>query len=102
MPLGLKRYQQEGGDHFITFSCYRREPYFTTPASRDIFLDSLELTRKRYQFEVPGSVVMPEPVNFLFSKPAGGPDLNLTTKPGAPSSPRLLRLRWAFAQRANP
>jgi hypothetical protein len=37
MPLGLKRYQHEGDDHFITFSCYRREPYFTTTASKDIF-----------------------------------------------------------------
>jgi putative transposase len=30
MPLGLKRYRHEGDDHFITFSCYRREAYFTT------------------------------------------------------------------------
>src|ERR1700679_1754284 len=27
MPLGLKGYQQEGDDHFITFSCYNRKPY---------------------------------------------------------------------------
>jgi hypothetical protein len=26
MPLGLKRYQQEGDDHFITFSCHHRNP----------------------------------------------------------------------------
>jgi putative transposase len=31
MPLSLKRYQSEGDDHFITFSCYHRELYFTTP-----------------------------------------------------------------------
>ena len=69
MPLGLKRYQHEGGDHFIAFSCYRREPYFTTTASKDIFLDSLELTRKRYNFEVLGYVVMPEHVHLLLSEP---------------------------------
>ena len=69
MPLGLKRYQHEGDDHFITFSCYRREPYFTTTASKDIFLDSLELTRKRYNFEVLGYVVMPEHVHLLVSEP---------------------------------
>jgi hypothetical protein len=33
MSLGLNRYQHEGDD-FITFSCYRREPYFTTTASK--------------------------------------------------------------------
>ena len=69
MPLGLKRYQHEGDDHFITFSCYRRKPYFTTTASKDIFLDCLELTRKRYNFEVLGYVVMPEHVHLLLSEP---------------------------------
>src|SRR5258708_12374391 len=69
MPLGLKRSQHEGDDHLITFSCYRREPYFTTTASKDIFLDSLELTRKRHNFEVLGYVVMPEHVHLLLSEP---------------------------------
>jgi putative transposase len=69
MPLGLKRYRHEGDDHFITFSCYRREPCFTTTASKDIFLDSLELTHKRYNFKVLGYVVMPEHVHLLLSEP---------------------------------
>ena len=33
------------------------------------FLDSLELTRKRYNFEVLGYVVMPEHVHLLLSEP---------------------------------
>ena len=70
MPLGLKRYQQEGDDHFITFSCHGRRPYLCTPSAKDIFLDSLELTRRRYQFEVLGYVVMPEHVHILLSEPA--------------------------------
>ena len=69
MPLGLRRYQQEGDDHFVTFSCYRREAHFATPASKDTFLDSLELTRRRYRFEVLGYVVMPEHVHLLVSEP---------------------------------
>ncbi len=69
MPLGLKRYHHEGDDHFVTFSCYRREPYLNTPSSRDIFLDSLEQTRRRYNFEVLGYVVMPEHVHLLVSEP---------------------------------
>ena len=69
MPLGLVRYQKEGDDHFITFSCYRREPYLNTPHSRDIFLDSLELTRQRYNFDVLGYVVMPEHVHLLVGEP---------------------------------
>ena len=69
MPLGLTRHQQKGHLHFITFSCYRREPYFNTPSSRDTFLDSLEQTRRRYNFEVLGYVVMPEHVHLLVSEP---------------------------------
>jgi putative transposase len=69
MPSGLKRFQREGDDHSITFSCTRREPYLAAAASKDIFLDSLELTRKRYNFEVLGYVVMPEHVHLLVSEP---------------------------------
>ena len=61
MPLRLKRYQQEGDHHFITFSCHNRKPYLNTPTSKDIFLDSLERTRDRYKFEILGYVVMPAP-----------------------------------------
>ena len=53
----------------ITFSCYRREPYLTTASSKNTFLDSLELTRNRYNFEVLGYVVMPEHVHLLLSEP---------------------------------
>jgi putative transposase len=73
MPLGLRRYQQEGDDHFITFSCYNRKPYLNTPTSRDIFLDSLERTRSPYQFEILGYVVMPEHVHLLMSEPPDDP-----------------------------
>jgi REP-associated tyrosine transposase len=69
MPLGLKRYQQEGDDHFITFSCHHRKSCLNTPTARDIFLDSLGRTRSRYQFEILGYVVMPEHVHLLVSEP---------------------------------
>ena len=69
MPLNLKRYQREGDDHFITFSCYERKPYLNTPSAKETFLDSLEQTRKRYNFEVLGYVVMPEHVHLLLSEP---------------------------------
>jgi hypothetical protein len=29
MPSGLKLFQREGDDQFITFSCYRCEPYLS-------------------------------------------------------------------------
>ena len=69
MPLGLKRYQHEGQDHFVTFSCYGREPHLGTAHAKDTFLLSLELTRQSYGFEVMGYVVMPEHVHLLVSEP---------------------------------
>ncbi len=68
MPRNLRRYQREGDDHFITFSCHDRKPYLGSPAARDLFLNSLELTRQRYGFEVFGYVVMPEHVHLVVSE----------------------------------
>ena len=70
MPLHLKRYQQEGDEHFLTFSCHNREPYLNDPSSRTLFLTVLETTRIRYKFEVLGYVVMPEHVHLLLSEPS--------------------------------
>jgi putative transposase len=69
MPLGLRRYQQEGDDHFITFSCYDRQPYLATKHAKQTFLVSLEQTRAKYNFEVLGYVLMPEQVHLLLSEP---------------------------------
>jgi putative transposase len=69
MPLHLKRYQKEGDNHFITFSCHNRNPYLDTPIARDTFQQSLEQTRKRYNFEILGYVIMPEHVHLVVSEP---------------------------------
>jgi putative transposase len=69
MPSGLRRYQQAGDLHFITFSCYRRQPKLGTVGSRAAFERSLERTRRAYGFRVLGYVVMPEHVHLLLSEP---------------------------------
>ena len=48
MPWGLKRYQEAGQTHFVTFSCYRRQPNFTDGAVYDLFLVTLEAIRRRF------------------------------------------------------
>ena len=72
MPWGLKRYYGTGGLHFITWSCYRREPLLGNPARRDLVLTVLELMRVRYRLAVIGYVVMPEHVHLLISEPLIG------------------------------
>src|ERR1051326_5162790 len=69
MPLGLKRYQQTDRAHFLTWSYYRRHPYFTSCVRKDIFVECLEGIRKRYGFRVYGYGVMPEHVQLLVSEP---------------------------------
>jgi putative transposase len=69
MPWGLKRYYGTGSLHFITSSCYRREPLLGTPARRDLVFTVLELMRVRYRFAVIGYVVMPEHLHLLISEP---------------------------------
>jgi putative transposase len=69
MPWGLRRYQQTGDIHFITFSCYRRAPLLGCGLARDTFVITLERVRRWYGFYVTGFVVMPEHVHLLLSEP---------------------------------
>src|SRR5579862_1664158 len=72
MPRGLNRYYGGHDLHFITFSCYQRRPFLNTAASRDIFLETLEETRQKYEFRVAGYVVMPEHIHLLVGEPKVG------------------------------
>jgi putative transposase len=72
MRRNLKRYYGAGDFHFITCSCYRRQPLLATPRLRDMFLSVLERMRERYQFVVVGYVIMPEHIHLLISEPLIG------------------------------
>jgi putative transposase len=69
MPKDVIRYQQTGDLHFVTFSCYQRRPYLGTPAMRELFEESLEKMRVKYDFHINAYVVMPEHVHLLVSEP---------------------------------
>jgi len=69
MPWGLKRYQQTGQSHFVTFCCYHRRPFLTTDASRRVFARALERVRWKFGLRVYGYVIMPEHVHLLLSEP---------------------------------
>jgi putative transposase len=69
VPWGLKRYQQKRDLHFITFSCYRRQPLLQSARAKANFETALEQTRRQYKFWVTGYVVMPEHVHLLVSEP---------------------------------
>ena len=69
MPSGLHRNQQTQDLHFITFSCYRRQPKLDHSLTKEVFECALEATRLRYGLCVIGYVVMPEHVHLLLSEP---------------------------------
>ena len=73
MPTGLKRYQQTGDLHHITFSCVRHRPILGTPEARDEFLTLLERTRELYAMNVFGYVAMPTHVHLLAAEPEKAP-----------------------------
>jgi putative transposase len=72
MPWGLRRFQETGQLHFLTFSCYKRRPNFTNIPSRTTFETSLERARRRYELCVYGYVVMPEHIHMLVNEPEQG------------------------------
>ena len=70
MPTGLKRFQQTKLFHFITFSCYKRQPFLCTPEAKDTAARFLEQTRRQQGLLVAAYVLMPEHVHLLTNEPA--------------------------------
>jgi putative transposase len=68
----LKRREVEGGLRFLTFSCQRRLPMFSSPSAADLFADRLAWARRRYQFKLFAWVVMPEHVHLMVRPAPGG------------------------------
>jgi putative transposase len=69
MPKNLHRFYGGNDLHFLTFSCYRRQPFFNSGTRADLFLQILERVRRRYRLVVLGYVVMPEHIHLLVSEP---------------------------------
>src|SRR5580704_19167115 len=72
MTEGLHRFYGGRDLHFLTFSCYRRQPLFRNEVYCDLFLKILERVRRGYRLVVLGYVVMPEHVHLLVSEPQRG------------------------------
>jgi hypothetical protein len=64
----LHRFYGGNDLHFLTFSCYKRQPFLNKEAHADLFLQIVERVRRRYRLVVLGYVVMPEHVHFLVSE----------------------------------
>jgi putative transposase len=72
MRSPLRRYYGQGHLHFITFSCYRRQPLLEARRARDRFVKILGEVRIRQGIRLAGYVVMPNHVHLLLSEPKKG------------------------------
>ena len=69
MTKGLVRYQECGCFHFLTFSCFHRQPLLDNATAYRVFERELEAVRVRYGFVVAGYGLMPEHVHLLIGEP---------------------------------
>jgi putative transposase len=69
MAEALQRFYGGRDLHFLTFSCYHRQPLLASPSRADLFLDVLERVRRRHRLVVLGYVIMPEHVHLLVTEP---------------------------------
>ncbi len=72
MTNRLHRYYGTHHLHFITGSCYPRQPELGSAWRRDLFVKILEEARRKYRFVVHGYVVMPEHFHLLITEPEVG------------------------------
>ncbi len=72
MAKGLRRYYGNDYLHFLTCSCYHRQPWLASERGRELLLEILEQVRRRYLFVVVGYVVMPDHIHLLISEPERG------------------------------
>ena len=72
MTRALKRLQESGQSHCITFSCYQRQQKLVDSRLCALFVERLEAMRGRFDLRVYGYVVMPEHVHLLVSEPERG------------------------------
>jgi len=72
MPWTLERRHGTCDLHFVTFSCWRRQPLLASDSAKRVFEVALEKTRRSYHWLVFAYVVMPEHVHLLVNEPERG------------------------------
>lgn len=60
-----KSYNTPGHAHFLTFSCWRRQPFLLDRETRLAFVQALSEARSRERFDVWAYALMPEHVHLL-------------------------------------
>jgi putative transposase len=72
MTCRLRRIYGRRHLHFITCSCFDRQPYLDNLKSREVFIQLLSEVREKYRFALAGYVLMPEHFHLLMNEPEFG------------------------------
>lgn len=60
-----RAWNEAGHAHFVTYSCFRREPFLTKDRTRRWVVDAIEAVRCEQYVAIWGYVIMPEHVHLL-------------------------------------
>jgi putative transposase len=60
-----KRYDIAGHAHYLTFSCFRRQPFLTRDRARQWLLDAVQAAKAKHPFDLWAFVIMPEHAHLL-------------------------------------
>ncbi|MFW6132775.1 MAG: REP-associated tyrosine transposase [Planctomycetota bacterium] len=60
-----KRWDVEFDAHFLTFSCFQRRPFLTSPRACRWFLEAVNAARQKQPFDLWAFVLMPEHVHLI-------------------------------------
>ncbi|NLD93818.1 MAG: hypothetical protein GX639_14270 [Fibrobacter sp.] len=64
-PFTNRHYNTSGHAHELTYSCYRRSPYFNDPLACRLFLDSVRRAQIKFNFHLWAYIIMPNHVHLL-------------------------------------
>jgi len=59
------RLNTPGHAHYLTFSCFHRQPFLARDRSRQWLLDAIELSRTKHAFDLWAYVIMPEHAHLI-------------------------------------
>ena len=63
----VKRYNTPGHSHFLTFSCFRRQPFLSKDRTRQWLAGTIIAARSEFNFRIIAWVFMPEHVHLLIN-----------------------------------
>jgi len=66
-----RRYDVPWHAHYLTFSCFRKQPFFAGERAPLWFLEALDVARRREPFDLWAYVIMPEHVHVVILPAAG-------------------------------